>query len=102
MTKVFPYGAVEVSHDTKGTFKVNGQRLKHYIGGNFQKKNLYQLDWFHVSNYRGQAEDYKSALLGRQPKFSLISLRTHIFLSFLYFTYFACLLDCLFTCSLVY
>ena len=38
VTKVFPYGAVEVSHDTKDTFKVNGQRLKHYIGGNFQKE----------------------------------------------------------------
>ena len=38
VTKVFPYGAVEVSHDTKDTFKVNGQRLKLYTGGNFQKE----------------------------------------------------------------
>ena len=30
VTKVFPYGAVEVSNDTKGIFKVNGQRLKHF------------------------------------------------------------------------
>ena len=38
VTKFSPYGAVEVYHDTKCTFKVNGQRLKHYIGGNFQKE----------------------------------------------------------------
>ena len=38
VTKVFPYGAMEVSHNTKGTFKVNGQILKHYIGSNFEKE----------------------------------------------------------------
>ena len=38
VTKVFPHGAVEVSHETKGTFKVNGQRLKHYIGGDFDRQ----------------------------------------------------------------
>ena len=31
--QVFPYGAVEVTHDEKGTFTVNGQRLKHYRNG---------------------------------------------------------------------
>ena len=31
ITKIFPYGAVEVTHPEKGTFKVNGQRLKPYI-----------------------------------------------------------------------
>ncbi|KAL5571659.1 hypothetical protein UlMin_021256 [Ulmus minor] len=38
VTKVFPYGAVEISHETKGTFKVNGQRLKHYFDGEFNKQ----------------------------------------------------------------
>ena len=33
ITKVFPFGAVEVTHPEKGTFKVNGQRLKLYIDG---------------------------------------------------------------------
>jgi hypothetical protein len=33
VVKVFPYGAVEVTHDEKGTFTVNGQRLKHYRNG---------------------------------------------------------------------
>ena len=32
ITKVFPYGTVEVTHPDKGTFKVNGQRLKLYHG----------------------------------------------------------------------
>ena len=33
ITKVFPFGAVEVTHPDKGTFKVNGKRLKLYIDG---------------------------------------------------------------------
>ena len=35
VTQVFPYGAVEVHHEKKGTFKVNGQRLKPYMDGDF-------------------------------------------------------------------
>ena len=35
MKKFFPYGAVEVTHMEIGTFKVNGQRLKQYLGGEF-------------------------------------------------------------------
>ena len=31
--QVFPYGAVELWDEEKGTFKVNGQRLKLYQGG---------------------------------------------------------------------
>ena len=30
--QVFPYGTVELEHPNKGTFKVNGQRLKLYVG----------------------------------------------------------------------
>ena len=33
ITKVFLFGAVEVTYPDKGTFKVNGQRLKLYIDG---------------------------------------------------------------------
>ena len=33
VTKVFPYGAVEVMNDEYGSFKVNGQRLKPYFVG---------------------------------------------------------------------
>ncbi|XP_031280658.1 uncharacterized protein LOC116139127 [Pistacia vera] len=33
VTQVHPYGVVEIFHEQKGTFKVNGQRLKPYIDG---------------------------------------------------------------------
>ena len=35
VTKVFPYGTVEVTNDENETFKVNGQRLKPYYDGGF-------------------------------------------------------------------
>ena len=35
MTRVFPYGGVEIMHPEKGTFKVNTQRLKPYFGSEF-------------------------------------------------------------------
>ena len=35
MTRVFPYGGVEIMHPEKGSFKVNEQRLKPYFGGDF-------------------------------------------------------------------
>ncbi|XP_022861578.1 uncharacterized protein LOC111381966 [Olea europaea var. sylvestris] len=38
VTKVLPYGAIEVSHETKGTFTVNGERLRHYWSGDFCKQ----------------------------------------------------------------
>ena len=34
---VFPNDAVEVSNESKGTFVVNGQRLKPYFGGEFEQ-----------------------------------------------------------------
>ncbi|XP_022855888.1 uncharacterized protein LOC111377072 [Olea europaea var. sylvestris] len=43
--KVLPYGVIQVSHKTKGTFTVNGQRLKHYWGGDFSnQKSTVQLE----------------------------------------------------------
>nr|GEX47201.1 reverse transcriptase domain-containing protein [Tanacetum cinerariifolium] len=33
ITKVFPYGTIELSQPNGPNFKVNGQRLKHYFGG---------------------------------------------------------------------
>lgn len=38
ITKVFPYGVVEIYHDSKGNFTVNGQRMKHYWSGEFSKE----------------------------------------------------------------
>lgn len=40
ITGVFLYGAIEVSNDSKGTFKVNGQRLKPYFEGDFNKQKV--------------------------------------------------------------
>ena len=34
ISQVFPHGAVEITHPEKGTFKVNGHRLKLYLDGN--------------------------------------------------------------------
>lgn len=31
VSQVFPYGTVELYHPTKENFKVNGQRIKHYV-----------------------------------------------------------------------
>ncbi|GKF09315.1 hypothetical protein Tco_0043539, partial [Tanacetum coccineum] len=33
ITKVFPYGTVELSQANRPNFKVNGHRVKHYFGG---------------------------------------------------------------------
>ena len=38
ITKVFSYRVVEISHPKKGSFKVNGARLKLYIDGSFDRK----------------------------------------------------------------
>jgi hypothetical protein len=35
ITQVFPYGAIEIESEKTGKFKVNGQRLKHYYGGDY-------------------------------------------------------------------
>ena len=37
ITQVFPYGSVELTHLEKGTFKVNGQRVKPYFEGQLEK-----------------------------------------------------------------
>ena len=37
VTQVFPHRRVEVMHPEKGTFKVNGQRLKPYFKGGFNE-----------------------------------------------------------------
>ncbi|XP_022843253.1 uncharacterized protein LOC111366790 [Olea europaea var. sylvestris] len=38
VTKVLPYRDIEVSHETKGTFRVNEQMLKHHWSVDFSKK----------------------------------------------------------------
>ena len=38
VVQVFPHGAVEIAREDGGSFKVNGQRLKIYMGGGFEQK----------------------------------------------------------------
>ena len=38
VTRIFPYGRVEIIHPEKRRFKVNAQWLKPYFGGNFHTK----------------------------------------------------------------
>ena len=40
VTNVFAYGTVEIVNEKGENFKVNGQRLKRYIGGHETKKVL--------------------------------------------------------------
>ena len=40
VTNVYPWGTIEVTHPEKRTFKVNGQRLKNYIDGEFDQEKV--------------------------------------------------------------
>ena len=37
ITQVFPYSSVELMYPERGRFKVNGQQVKPYLGGQFEK-----------------------------------------------------------------
>ncbi|GJY81822.1 reverse transcriptase domain-containing protein [Tanacetum coccineum] len=43
ITKVFPYGTVELSQPDGPNFKVNGHRVKHYFGGDLPPKEVQEL-----------------------------------------------------------
>jgi len=45
VTQILPHGAIEIHSPTKGTFKVNSQRLKPYMEAYFTKHNVsFRLD----------------------------------------------------------
>nr|GEV54791.1 reverse transcriptase domain-containing protein [Tanacetum cinerariifolium] len=46
ITKVFPYGTVELSQPDGPNFKVNGHRVKHYIGGDVPQLVILDLQTF--------------------------------------------------------
>ncbi|GJT52609.1 reverse transcriptase domain-containing protein [Tanacetum coccineum] len=46
ITKVFPYGTVELSQPDGPNFKVNGHRVKHYFGGDLPPKEVQDLHTF--------------------------------------------------------
>ncbi|GKB03939.1 hypothetical protein Tco_0832082 [Tanacetum coccineum] len=43
ITKLFPYGTVELSQPDGPNFKVNGHRVKHYFGGDLPPKEVQDL-----------------------------------------------------------
>ncbi|GKD58628.1 reverse transcriptase domain-containing protein [Tanacetum coccineum] len=46
ITKVFPYGTIELSQPDGPNFKVNGHRVKHYFGGDLPPKVFQDLQTF--------------------------------------------------------
>ncbi|GJZ13654.1 reverse transcriptase domain-containing protein [Tanacetum coccineum] len=46
ITKVFPYGTIELSQPDGPNFKVNGHRVKHYFGGDLPPKVVQDLYTF--------------------------------------------------------
>nr|GEY21642.1 reverse transcriptase domain-containing protein [Tanacetum cinerariifolium] len=50
VTKVFPYGTVELSQANGPNFKVNGHRVKHYFGGDVPQLVVPDLQTFPMNN----------------------------------------------------
>nr|GFA69979.1 reverse transcriptase domain-containing protein [Tanacetum cinerariifolium] len=50
MTKVFPYGTVELSQPEGPNFKVNGHRVKHYFGGDIPQLCMRTRDSYFLDN----------------------------------------------------
>ncbi|GJR68610.1 reverse transcriptase domain-containing protein [Tanacetum coccineum] len=46
ITKVFPYGTIELSQPDGSNFKMNGHRVKHYFGGDLPPKVVQDLQTF--------------------------------------------------------
>ncbi|GJT44194.1 reverse transcriptase domain-containing protein [Tanacetum coccineum] len=46
ITKIFPYGTIELSQPDGPNFKVNGHRVKHYFGGDLPPKVVQDLHTF--------------------------------------------------------
>ncbi|GJT67817.1 reverse transcriptase domain-containing protein [Tanacetum coccineum] len=50
ITKVFPYGTIELSQPDGPNFKVNGHRVKHYFGGDLPPKVVQDIHTFPRTN----------------------------------------------------
>nr|GEX04446.1 reverse transcriptase domain-containing protein [Tanacetum cinerariifolium] len=51
ITKVFPYGTVELSQSDGPNFKVNGHRVKHYFGGDVPQLEFPDCEVFHALSF---------------------------------------------------
>nr|GEZ88286.1 reverse transcriptase domain-containing protein [Tanacetum cinerariifolium] len=50
ITRIFPYGTIELSQPNGSNFKVNGYRVKHYFGGNIPSNVAPDLHTFPMDN----------------------------------------------------
>ncbi|GJW06806.1 hypothetical protein Tco_1569229 [Tanacetum coccineum] len=60
ITKVFPYGTIELSQPDGPNFKVNGHRVKHYFGGTLAQRDQISTLSLRTNEFRDRDE----------PKFS--------------------------------
>nr|GEY50736.1 reverse transcriptase domain-containing protein [Tanacetum cinerariifolium] len=51
ITKVFPYGTIELSQANKPNFKVNGHRVKHYFGGDVPQLDCPDFEVSHALSF---------------------------------------------------
>lgn len=88
IAKNFPHGFVELFHYENGNFKINGQQVKPYLGGDFSKKKscilLANPEW---SRLKVELETLKQALVGRQPNFLILYLFILKFICELFFQF---------------
>nr|GEW23232.1 reverse transcriptase domain-containing protein [Tanacetum cinerariifolium] len=50
ITRIFPYGSIELSQPNGPNFKVNGHRVKHYFGGDIPSNVAPDLHTFPMDN----------------------------------------------------
>nr|GEW18583.1 reverse transcriptase domain-containing protein [Tanacetum cinerariifolium] len=50
ITRVYPYGIIELSQPNGPNFKVNGHRMKHYFGGDIPSNVALDLHTFPMDN----------------------------------------------------
>ncbi|GJZ66388.1 reverse transcriptase domain-containing protein [Tanacetum coccineum] len=75
ISQVFPYGTVKLSQNSGPNFKVNGDRIKHYFGGEVPQLVVPDLQYSPRTTKCGdwvKLSDPKQALRGRHPMLILL------------------------------
>ena len=62
---MFPYGTVELEHPEKGVFKVNGQRLKHYLGEKKIFEEREELNLIAITNWAQKIHFVETTMLNK-------------------------------------
>ncbi|GKC23377.1 hypothetical protein Tco_1025527 [Tanacetum coccineum] len=88
ITKVFPYGTIELSQPDGPNFKVNGHRVKHYFGGDLpsQGKSKIASKLLQETNEFGESSKSYSDSITKTKRF----MGDTPFLSFYLLSYFYC------------